>query len=121
MKKIKLLTVALLASSFVIIIPSCLTVQEKAPEKSPIVAEVPKDPIKVGENLVTIMGCNDCHSPKKMGANGPEIIPELMLSGYPSDRPIVHFDDKMIKQGFTCFTPTSPLPQVLGAFHLQAI
>lgn len=39
---------------------------------------------KRGEYLVTIMGCNDCHSPKRMGPNGPEIIPELMLSGYPS-------------------------------------
>ena len=34
------------------------------------------------------MGCNDCHSPKRMGAQGPEIIPELMLSGYPQDRPV---------------------------------
>lgn len=31
-----------------------------------------------GEYLVTIMGCNDCHSPKRMGANGPELIPELL-------------------------------------------
>lgn len=42
------------------------------------------DPVKRGEYLVTIMGCNDCHSPKRMGPNGPELIPGLMLSGYPS-------------------------------------
>lgn len=61
--------------------------------------------VQIGEYLVTIMGCNDCHSPKRMGPNGPEIIPELMLSGYPSDRPIEKFDDPKIKQGFAMFYP----------------
>lgn len=47
-----------------------------------------EDLIKRGEYLVTVIGCNDCHSPKRMGNRGPEIIPELMLSGYPGDRPV---------------------------------
>ena len=64
-----------------------------------------EDLVKRGEYLVTIMGCNDCHSPKKMGPNGPEVIPELLLSGYPSDRPVVKFDNPMIKQGFGMFYP----------------
>lgn len=64
-----------------------------------------EDAVKQGEHLVTIMGCNDCHSPKKMGANGPEIIPELMLSGYPSDRPVVKFESKLISQGFPMLYP----------------
>jgi hypothetical protein len=55
--------------------------------------------------LVQIMGCNDCHSPKKMGAQGPEIIPELMLSGYPADRPVIKFTDPKIKEGFGQFYP----------------
>jgi hypothetical protein len=59
--------------------------------------------INRGKYLVGIMGCNDCHSPKRMGENGPEIIPELMLSGYPSDRPIVNFDSKLLKEGFGIF------------------
>ncbi|MDW3650022.1 MAG: diheme cytochrome c-553 [Bacteroidia bacterium] len=61
--------------------------------------------IKRGEYLVTIMGCNDCHSPKRMGPNGPEIIPELMLSGYPADREIVQFQDELIGQGFALLNP----------------
>lgn len=65
----------------------------------------PEEIVKRGKYLVAITGCNDCHSPKKMGAQGPEIIPELMLSGYPSDRPIVKFEDKMIKTGFAQFYP----------------
>jgi cytochrome c553 len=64
-----------------------------------------EDPVKQGEHLVAIMGCNDCHSPKKMGANGPEIIPELMLSGYPSDRPVARFDSNLVKTGFAVFYP----------------
>ncbi|MCY1720583.1 hypothetical protein OU798_09535 [Prolixibacteraceae bacterium Z1-6] len=65
----------------------------------------PEELIVRGEYLVTIMGCHDCHSPKTMGPNGPEIIPELMLSGYPSDRPIAKFSDPMIKDGFAMFYP----------------
>jgi mono/diheme cytochrome c family protein len=61
--------------------------------------------IKQGKYLVTIMGCNDCHSPKKNSANGPVVIPELTLSGFPSDRPKVKFEDKMIKEGFAMFYP----------------
>jgi len=58
-----------------------------------------------GKYLVDIMGCNDCHSPKRMGANGPEIIPELMLSGYPTSRPIAGFKSPLIRQGFAQFYP----------------
>ena len=63
------------------------------------------DVIAHGEYLVGIMGCHDCHSPKRMGEKGPEIIPELMLSGYPSERPIIKFDNPMIKEGFAMFYP----------------
>lgn len=52
-----------------------------------------------GEYLVTIMGCDDCHSPKQMGPQGPEIIPELRLSGYPSGRPIAEVDANALRQG----------------------
>ena len=64
-----------------------------------------KNEIIRGKYLVGIMGCNDCHSPKKMGENGPELIPELLLSGYPADRPIVNFDSDLIKEGFGIFYP----------------
>jgi len=64
-----------------------------------------EDVIAHGEYLVGIMGCHDCHSPKRMGERGPEIIPELMLSGFPSDRPMVKFDDVLIQQGFAMLYP----------------
>jgi hypothetical protein len=43
--------------------------------------------IKWGEHLVTIMGCNDCHTPKKMTPNGPEPDMTQMLAGHPSNLP----------------------------------
>ena len=65
----------------------------------------PEEVLAHGEYLVGIMGCHDCHSPKRMGEKGPEIIPELMLSGYPSDRPIMNFDNPLLKEGFAMFYP----------------
>ncbi|MBC9931498.1 c-type cytochrome [Chitinophaga qingshengii] len=56
-----------------------------------------------GEYLVTIMGCNDCHSPKRLGPKGPEVIPETMLSGYPADRPVTAYDTAMAKRGIAQF------------------
>ena len=37
-----------------------------------------------GQYLVNAMGCHDCHTPWKMGANGPEADMSLALSGHPS-------------------------------------
>jgi hypothetical protein len=36
-----------------------------------------------GEYLVKIMGCNDCHTPLKMGPQGPEPDLARFLSGHP--------------------------------------
>ena len=36
-----------------------------------------------GAYLVTIMGCNDCHTPLNIGPNGPEPDMTRMLSGHP--------------------------------------
>lgn len=76
-----------------------------AGETAQTTAPKTEDAVKRGEYLVQITGCNDCHSPKKMGAHGPEIIPETMLSGYPADRPIMKFKDPILKQGFSMFYP----------------
>lgn len=40
-----------------------------------------------GEYLVGIMGCNDCHSPKLMGPQGPYPDPDRLLSGHPANEP----------------------------------
>jgi Cytochrome c len=44
--------------------------------------------VKRGEYLVSSAGCHDCHTPLKMGANGPEPDMSRMLSGHPEMVPI---------------------------------
>lgn len=44
---------------------------------------VPVDPVERGAYLVSIMGCNDCHTPLQMGPQGPEPDMTRMLSGHP--------------------------------------
>jgi cytochrome c553 len=39
--------------------------------------------IERGAYLVTVGGCNDCHTPLKMGPNGPEPDRARLLSGHP--------------------------------------
>jgi hypothetical protein len=67
--------------------------------------------VKWGERLVFVGGCNDCHTPKKMGPNGPENEMSLMLSGHPTQMPPPDFDPKeaakknlIITQTFTSWT-----------------
>ena len=43
----------------------------------------PQDRVARGKYLVTVGGCNDCHTPLKMGPNGPEPDWSRMLSGHP--------------------------------------
>lgn len=40
------------------------------------------DMVKRGEYLVSASGCHDCHTPHKMGAEGPEPDMSLALSGH---------------------------------------
>src|SRR4051794_30741199 len=39
--------------------------------------------VQRGQYLVTAIGCDDCHTPKKMGPRGPEPDLARMLSGHP--------------------------------------
>ena len=61
--------------------------------------------VKRGEYLVTIAGCDDCHTPKKMGAMGPEPDMSLRLSGYRSAVPFPKVDTNIIKQGWALANP----------------
>lgn len=59
--------------------------------------------VKRGGYLVATSGCDDCHSPKKMGPRGPELDMDLRLAGFPSTRPIPAFDSNMVKKGIMMF------------------
>ncbi len=61
-----------------------------------------ENPEQYGQHLVTLMGCNDCHTPKRMGKFGPELDSVLMLSGRPAKRPLFDIDRKaMSGKGLT--------------------
>lgn len=42
-------------------------------------------PVQRGEYLTTIAGCNDCHTPMKMGKQGPEPDLARRFSGHPAE------------------------------------
>ena len=50
--------------------------------------------VKLGEHLVTIGGCNDCHTPKKLTPMGPVDDTTLLLSGHPEKLPAADVDRK---------------------------
>jgi mono/diheme cytochrome c family protein len=54
-----------------------------------------------GEHLVTIGGCHDCHTPKKMTPMGPVDDSSLLLSGHPESMPAPVVDRKQLEsKGF---------------------
>lgn len=59
--------------------------------------------IERGRYLVNAIGCDDCHSPKRMGPNGPEIIAELRFSGYPANEIAPAIDHQNLANGWILF------------------
>ena len=66
-----------LAGLSIVLLAAC---SQPAP---PLPAAPPPSPAERGKYLVSAMGCNDCHTPAKMGPNGPEPDMARMLSGHP--------------------------------------
>jgi mono/diheme cytochrome c family protein len=54
-------------------------------DASPAATPVNKARVERGAYLVKTMGCNDCHTPWKMGPNGPEQDMSRALTGHPED------------------------------------
>lgn len=92
------MTLAIVAGSFILTQCSSPKAEEK-PAPEPVVAAYGgyESQEKWGEHLVLIAGCNDCHTPKKMGPNGPELDMDLMLSGHPANMPPPEIDRKNVE------------------------
>ena len=91
----KLIVLAVCTALVIALSLSCN--QSSSPANQPT-EPVSKDSlIKRGEYLVTVMGCNDCHSPKKFGPMGPEPDPDLLLSGHPASIPLAFIDTAALK------------------------
>lgn len=79
-----------IVSSFVLFI-SC----ESQPEKTEMTDQ---QMIERGKLLVTVGGCDDCHTPKNFGPKGPELDMTKRLSGHPAGTPIPPVDTSLIHQ-----------------------
>ncbi len=90
-------TVVLLAATSIFLAVRCG--QPKPNETTATASAMPANggfdsQVKWGEHLVQVSGCGDCHTPKKMGAHGPEDDSSLLLSGHPASIPPPPFDQK---------------------------
>ena len=77
--------------------------------------------VQRGEYLVKIMGCNDCHTPWKMGPQGPEPDMTRFLSGHPEQigpLPETKTPEPFLWSGFPTNTAFSGPWGVSYAFNL---
>ena len=58
--------------------------QKSATENEDKPAAPAQSPVERGKYLTTVGGCNDCHTPKTFGPNGPEADMTKELSGHPA-------------------------------------
>lgn len=65
-------------ATVIFVIAAC---SQPAPPPAP--APAPPTPVERGKYLVNAMGCDDCHTPAKLGPNGPEPDMSHRLSGHP--------------------------------------
>jgi mono/diheme cytochrome c family protein len=70
------------------IAPLALTTQLSVAPALAAPAKAAQTAVERGRYLVTVMVCNDCHTPWKMGEQGPEPDMSRMLSGHPESLPI---------------------------------
>jgi hypothetical protein len=56
-------------------------------------------PAERGKYLTRVGGCNDCHTPKTFGANGPEADLSRELSGHPSGDKLPPVPPKLFGEG----------------------
>jgi hypothetical protein len=101
----KLLSTIVLASSLALF--NC-SAPEKKSERAEVKSETSqKELIARGKYLVTVAGCNDCHSPKIFTPHGVGIDTTRMLSGHPQAEklaPILKTQDWMLfNNGLTAF------------------
>ncbi|HSB64080.1 MAG TPA: diheme cytochrome c-553 [Thermoanaerobaculia bacterium] len=86
MKTLKILPASL---ALVLAIPAAADDTKPARPAAGTAASKPaagsKSMVERGKYLTILGGCNDCHTPKKMGPGGPEPDMSRLLSGHPQD------------------------------------
>ena len=74
-----------------------------ASEQKKSIAMTEQEKVQRGSYLVNAIGCDDCHSPKKMTETGFEIIPELRLSGFNPAMASLKPTTAAVKEGWMLF------------------
>ncbi len=60
---------------------------------------VMQSPVERGKYLVTLGGCNDCHTPKNFTPQGPVPDETRLLAGHPADATLPEFDPALVAPG----------------------
>lgn len=56
--------------------------------------------VEKGKTLVTVLGCNDCHTVKKMGPEGMPMLDEsMLLAGHPASMTLPEHDPALVAPG----------------------
>src|SRR5215831_7316280 len=71
-----------------------------------------------GRYLVTVMSCNDCHSPKKMTQMGPVVDSTRVLSGSPANMPLPKIDTNALHPGYW-YTASPDLTAWIGPWGMS--
>lgn len=100
MKNIMLASIAITGIGSLII--ACNANRAEEPVKL-VAGKYTPEMVKRGEYLVTIMLCNDCHTPKIKGAPGMGFDSSRLLSGHPSSTILPPVDPKANK-GYIYFS-----------------
>jgi mono/diheme cytochrome c family protein len=77
------LSVFAVTSAFIV-----ASAQPQAQQAGASTPAAPQSAVERGKYLVTIGGCHDCHTTKKMGPNGPEPDMSMALAGHPQQMKI---------------------------------
>ncbi len=100
--KMKTLPITIIALSVMATIAACNDAANNAKETpkediSTIRKKEKDELIARGKYLVTVSGCNDCHSPKIMTPMGPIPDTTRLMSGYPSEKGIPTLSEALAK------------------------
>lgn len=95
----KSLAILLMITFSIIIMNSCTDSKTEAATSEPAKENFGgfESQVKWGEHLVLIGSCHDCHTPKKMTAQGPVENMDLALSGYTAGSPVPEINRKQMQ------------------------
>ena len=67
-----------------VLVSGCQPPAQQPPPAETATTVPAQTPVERGKYLTLVGGCNDCHTPKKFGPNGPEADMTKELSGHPA-------------------------------------